>query len=199
MKQGNRLLFFALASPALATSALAATHIIQVGQPLNQFSPQNLTIDLGDTVIFTWVSGSHTVVADNSEWTTFPMNAAGTHEVVLSSGGTVDYHCGIHGGTHTGMWGSIMVIDPSGLNPSVETPAFILTQDVNAQTISITACSESINAVTVVSANGSSMIESAIEPSGATVIDLTALAPGLYIVAVTSAEGIRASRLITKL
>jgi plastocyanin len=53
--------FAALLGLALALPASAATHNVTVSSFV--FTPDSLTIDLGDTVEWTWVSGTHTVTS----------------------------------------------------------------------------------------------------------------------------------------
>jgi plastocyanin len=198
MNQTKRILYLVLASQVYVLPSLATTHTIQVGQPLNQFSPQNLTINLGDTVIFTWASGSHTVVADNSEWTTFSMSSAGTHEVILTSAGDHGYHCGIHGGVHTGMWGNITVVDPSGVNPAEATDDIIIRQDGLGGALTIMNHSSDLNEVMIVSTDGRQLATHEVNRSEEMALDLATLPRGLYVILLKSPDGIRASRLITK-
>ena len=51
---------------SLATTAVAqTTHIVDVGVPNNQFTPEFLEIRVGDTVRWVWVQGRHNVVSDH--------------------------------------------------------------------------------------------------------------------------------------
>lgn len=81
----------------------------------NDFSPRNLTIAAGTTVVWTWPSGSfgHNVVPDNG---TVPAgsgalrNGPSTYEFTFDTPGTYAYHCSAHGGPGgIGMSGTITV------------------------------------------------------------------------------------------
>lgn len=89
------------------------------------FSPNSLTIDLGDTVRWTNASGTHNV---NGTTATFPSNpesfgnALGTGWVFkhkFTTAGTYAYRCDQHFGG--GMVGTITVVDPTaGLNENTD-------------------------------------------------------------------------------
>lgn len=82
------------------------------------FSPSSLTIEVGDTVVWTNTGGTHNV---NGTTTTFPSNpdsfssgapASGwTYFFVFTVAGTYDYQCDPHAGA--GMTGTITVNTPS--------------------------------------------------------------------------------------
>ncbi len=73
--------------------SFAATTVVTVTS--NQYTPANITINLGDTVFFQWVNGNHpTVSDDNTTIPNFPMNSGNqTKIVVLSAIGVVPYYC----------------------------------------------------------------------------------------------------------
>ncbi len=81
------------------SEANATTQIVTIAN--FQFAPANFTINLGDTVLFTWISGSHTTTS-----TTIPGGAASWNQSMNSSStsfiyvpavvGVYDYHCAIH-------------------------------------------------------------------------------------------------------
>ena len=78
----------------------------------NSFSPTPDTVSAGQ-VTFSWSAGSN---GHNVTWDTgpapLPTNSAtqssGTYTPTLQAG-TYTYHCSIHGGPGTGMWGQIVV------------------------------------------------------------------------------------------
>jgi plastocyanin len=92
----------------IATAPLADT--VTVGPGIS-FSPNQVTIASGGTVLFTWAGGPHGV-----KWLTAPGGATlpgnsqnlstGTYPVVLTTAGTYTYECTIHG---SAMSGSIIV------------------------------------------------------------------------------------------
>jgi plastocyanin len=61
------------------------------------FSPQTITVHVGDTV--TWSNAdvqSHTATADNGAWNTGTITGGSSMSVTLSTAGTFAYHCNIH-------------------------------------------------------------------------------------------------------
>ena len=89
--------------------SFAATTVVTVTS--NQYTPANITINLGDTVRFQWVNGNHpTVSDDNSTIPLFQMNSGNSvQDVVLSATGVVPYYCVSHGAPGVGMAGVITV------------------------------------------------------------------------------------------
>ncbi len=94
------LLFFAHLS--------ATIHVVMVRD--FEFSPALVAVSSGDTVRFTWESGTHPTESDNVMWTTFTISSsATTHDLVLTSPAIYGYHCSFHGSPGSGMFGSIVV------------------------------------------------------------------------------------------
>ena len=79
-----------------------------------QFSPDNLTIEVGDTVRWTNVGGTHNVLADDNSFTRGPAAPAPwTFEHVFTATGNNPYYCEPHGGAGgSGMSGVITVEQP---------------------------------------------------------------------------------------
>jgi plastocyanin len=142
----SRLLL--LAAFFAAPLAAQTSHVVTLSGV--SFSPEDLTIAAGDTVIWENVSGIHNV---NGEADVYPDNPEGfssggamggswtfTHVFTLS--GDYDYHCDVHGAPGVGMIGAITVTPvssveddlPAGVslsalspNPFREEVAFTLT------------------------------------------------------------------------
>jgi plastocyanin len=78
-------------------AAQATVHIIQVGS--NFYSPNNLTIAVGDTARFQWAGGSHPTVSVNGAWPAFSVSSGNTvNDIVLNQPGNYSYYCSYHGG-----------------------------------------------------------------------------------------------------
>lgn len=80
------------------------------------FSPSSFTINLGDTVKFTWVSGTHTTTSDTipsgaTAWDQAMNMSATTFIYVPSKAGTYKYHCTFH--ASFGMVGNFTVNCPN--------------------------------------------------------------------------------------
>ena len=104
-----------------APSARAVTHMVLVGAQ-NQliYSPQVLTIAVGDRVRFTNVGGFHNVVANDGSFRCAngcdgdggngaASSALWTATVLFSQPGTFGYYCDAHGTPGSGMTGTIIV------------------------------------------------------------------------------------------
>jgi plastocyanin len=107
-----RLLGAVLAALLLTLPARAATVNVQVGN--NFFNPANITINLNDTVTWTWVGSGHDIVcgaADPRCGNTTPAgtlyNAGNVYSKQYTSVGTFNYFCTPH--QAQGMVGSVTV------------------------------------------------------------------------------------------
>jgi plastocyanin len=95
---------FALAAPA-APHALAATADVSVQD--NLYTPGTVTINVGDTVHWTWTGlNSHTVTATDSSFDSGSPQTSGTFDHTFSTAGTFTYLCQVHG---TAMSGTVVV------------------------------------------------------------------------------------------
>ena len=96
--------------PSLAWSA---THNVSIGD--NFFSPSNLTIEVGDTVHWSYSgSRSHDVTADDFSWASVTSSSF-TYDRTFNSIEEVRYHCTVHSSpSDNDMNGRINVIDSAG-------------------------------------------------------------------------------------
>lgn len=87
------------------------SHIVLVGGGSNTFSPVDLTIDVGDTVVWMNQSGFHNVVADDNSFTSgAPSSAAWVFSLVFDQAGSNPYYCVVHGNVGgVGMSGTVTV------------------------------------------------------------------------------------------
>jgi plastocyanin len=104
----------------------AATSIVNVGGAGLSFSPQTITIDPGDTVVFINKGGFHNVVADDGSFrcahgcdgdgNNGSGNASSSNwvaSVTFDAPGAIGYFCEIHGQPGAGMFGTIIVNGPA--------------------------------------------------------------------------------------
>lgn len=127
-----------LLMPAIA---LAETHIVTVGDDF--FSPNDLTIQAGDTVRWENAAGGnpHDVTADDFSFAS-PLGASFTYELVFDDAGEVLYHCTVHSAPgldiNSNMNGRIMVeaggmfsinagLNDSWFNPATLGQGFFIT------------------------------------------------------------------------
>jgi plastocyanin len=97
----------------LPLNAIAETWDVTVGN--NFFSPNDLTIQVGDTVRWTNNSGFHDVTADNGSWASQTASSF-TYSRTFNSVEEVLYHCSVHSepgrNIQTSMNGRINVVAP---------------------------------------------------------------------------------------
>lgn len=126
------LLLGMLCAGALPGAAAAA--IINVGGNSNGFAPQTLTINVGDSVTFTNKGGVHNVVADDGSFRCArgcdgdgkggngnATSSSWIAKVTFDKPGTVGYFCETHGMPGQGMYGTILVLGPTGPPPPPST------------------------------------------------------------------------------
>lgn len=92
----SRRTFLAAAAVApLATAARAATHQVRIEG--FKFVPENLTVAVGDKVVFTNADGApHTATARNGAFDTGRLRRNDSAEVTISAAGQIEYFCAIH-------------------------------------------------------------------------------------------------------
>jgi plastocyanin len=92
-----RLATVAALALVFASSAHAATVDVTVGATGNNYAPTPVTIHVGDTVRWTWNSGSHSVTADDSSFDSGAGSSPKTFDQIFNTPGTFTYHCTVHG------------------------------------------------------------------------------------------------------
>jgi plastocyanin len=97
-----------LLAAALAVPAGAATHDVTVRDFV--FQPADLTIEVGDTVRWSNVQGSHNVVANDGSFNSGVPSAGWTFSHTFNSAGDFPYRCTLHGFPNgVGMTGVVRV------------------------------------------------------------------------------------------
>ncbi|MFN0177719.1 MAG: plastocyanin/azurin family copper-binding protein [Gemmatimonadales bacterium] len=99
----------------VAFTALAATAAATVQVNNNVFVPQTVAIRAGGRVTFDWPNGSsqHNLIPDEGKDRpndAVVRNGPFTVEVVFPTPGDYFYHCSVHGGTRSGMFGKVVVV-----------------------------------------------------------------------------------------
>ena len=86
------------------TPASGTTHIVKVGQSNLPFDPELLVINVGDTVMWTWVGGTHSVVSGPNFFPPLCQpdglfdsgpQSSGTFSYTFTTPGDYGYHCGV--------------------------------------------------------------------------------------------------------
>ncbi len=110
----------ALAATAALLAAAPAARAAQHNVTVQNFSytPEQLQIAVGDTVVWTNQGGTHSVTADDGSFGRPASGAAWTYSHTFDSAGTFLYYCTIHGAPNgVGMSGRIVVSGGGGGTP----------------------------------------------------------------------------------
>lgn len=115
MRTAKFLLPLALLVAGASHAAAQTTHQIDLVGTV--FSPADISIDEGDTVVWNWVSGFHNVVSNEDMWTSgSPTTGPHTFSITFdaafmaahpANGNVYGFHCEVH--EALGMFGSVTV------------------------------------------------------------------------------------------
>lgn len=126
-----------LALAALLGPAIGAAATVDVTVQNFSFSPQNISIQTGDTVRWRAVSGVHNVTADDGSFRSGSPASGFTFEFTFNTPGTYRYYCEPHGGPGgAGMSGSVIVQGtppPSGPDLTRSSAGSWFNQSTNGQ------------------------------------------------------------------
>ena len=94
---GSLLLLGSVWAFAPATSRADTFTVLVTAIPA-AFTPSDLTILVGDRVVWAWIGGTHTVSADDASFDSGLHSAPFRYRRPFFSPGDVFYHCQVHGG-----------------------------------------------------------------------------------------------------
>ncbi|MBV9864895.1 MAG: carboxypeptidase regulatory-like domain-containing protein [Abitibacteriaceae bacterium] len=165
-KQANKVLLVILGIGVLANlwnSQAATAAVVKVSVVNFTYVPDTVTINVGDTIIWTATADHHTVTADNGSFDssngtgqTLPLN--GTFSHTFSTAGTFPYHCEVHGAAGgIGMSGKVIVNSGSTAGSSISgriVSSASLTQGIGDVVIASKSSSGSV-VTTTTAPNGS--------------------------------------------
>lgn len=170
------VLFFALQETQAQTNHMVTT----MG---TVFSPDDITIDLGDTVTWTNGGGSHNV---NGTTATFPSNpesftsgavATGwTFQHVFSIAGVYQYQCDPHAGL--GMTGRVTVSGATKIEKAVAS-SFVVFPNPSTNFVSVLGTSDKARTIQVYGMNGK-LVATTQTTSSLTSLSIADLAVGIY-------------------
>ena len=115
----------------ISTSIVIAQTTHNVTVQNTSFIPQSLTINVGDLVKWTNISGTHNVRADDFSFYSGPAAPAPWEFIhTFTAEGNNPYYCEPHGGPGgSGMSGVIIVLAPAGVEDEIIVDQFILEQN----------------------------------------------------------------------
>lgn len=163
-----------------ASPVFSQTHIIE--QQGLTFSPQTLTVQVGDTVRWVWSAGSHTttsgvIPAGALPWDN-PLNQNNTEfEYVVEMAGVYNYHCTPH--QTMGMTGTIEAFPATGQQQVENAAPFKVHIESGGQNLTIQSNSNQILHVTIYTLSGVEILNTI--TSGATIQNPGVLQAGMYI------------------
>ncbi|MDB6110149.1 MAG: hypothetical protein JWR69_1899, partial [Pedosphaera sp.] len=99
MKWFAHTLVFNLLAVLCTPAALAA--IANVDIEPSAFNPNNVTININDQVVWTWVSNFHNTKSDTGLWDSGVFNSGHVFTNTFTSAGAFPYFCAVHGFTGT--------------------------------------------------------------------------------------------------
>lgn len=148
----------------------------------------NLTIDIGDTVRWTWTSINHTVTSEAGSTETFdsgflgPIGSTFSHTFTLE--GSNDYYCSIHGALS--MSGTITVQNSLGVNDETFANFKMFPNPTNS-TLQLDFPSH-INkgAITVFDVLGKELLTKKFEATNQVELDVSYWSKGVYLIKVKS-------------
>jgi plastocyanin len=174
------LLSISLWSEAQVSHAVTASGLV--------FSPKELVIDVGDTVVWTNTSGTHNVDGSKSVYPSNPEsfgNELGTQWVysfVFNLPGVYDYRCDTHWAS--GMTGTITVLSEStGVNRNRVDPYLSVYPNPASRTMYISA-DQNIRTVSIYSISGTRILSLEDLNLLNQEISLDGILPGVYLVKV---------------
>lgn len=133
----KKIYFILIAAILISRSALATIHMITVSS--FQFTPNNLTVDVGDTLMWMWSDGSHTTTSSSipagaDPWNA-PMNSTNTDfTYVVTVEGTYNYVCTPHAGF---MRGQFTAVSTSSVRSITAADGFFINPTNNGSTLNI--------------------------------------------------------------
>jgi plastocyanin len=147
-----------LAAGAVQAVRIASAANFAVTAANSQFQDasgdENTTINVGDTVTWTFADGQpHTVTADGGAFDSGAQQSSGTFQFTFASAGTFDYYCEVHGQAGgLGMSGTITVqAAPTNTPPAAtNTPAGATSTATRTPTRTATPAPTSTGTVTAV-------------------------------------------------
>ena len=185
----------------LPFSASAALWIVQsggstIGSTNPYYSPQFLTIDVGDQVRWENQSGTHNV---NGTLSDFPSNPQGftsgntasgswTYTFTFTIPGVYNYECDGNGHAAT-QFGTITVIDPTGVAEVGVAADVRLSPMPAADQLIVDLGGVDARSISVISLSGEVVMDQGIAAVRVLTLDVSALKPSNYFLLITDREG----------
>jgi hypothetical protein len=142
-----------------------------------QSTNQQITIDVGDTVVWTWGPGSHNLISTSGTHT-FDSDYHGqgyTYSLTFNEPGVTDYTCT----PHASMYGTITVNSTMSLDTSDRLGLKIFPNPVSSGYVSLKTSISGIKNVELFDLNGKIVLKTSINTNK---LNVSAINPGVYFI-----------------
>jgi plastocyanin len=197
-------LLFTTVCAALTLLAQAETWNVEVGGGgLNgtpYYAPQNLTINQGDEVVWTWVSGQHNVTQTSGPvfFASGTFSAPNTFAFIFETPGTYEYECTV--GNHAATQFGTIVVNPANNIARAEARVvdFTLFPNPASEVTTIEIEGQGLAVVSILDLTGKLAVRAMTIPAGAQPLDISMLSPGVYFVEVKGEASVIRKRLTVR-
>lgn len=187
-----------------ATTSRAEVWNVEVGggggNGTPYYAPQNLTINQGDEVLWTWVSGQHNVTQTSGPVFFASGNkvAPATWSFIFEVAGTYDYECTV--GNHAATQFGTITVNPANQIPRVtaRVTGFTLFPNPAASQVMIALEATGLGRVSVYDLTGKVALEPRFMAAGEQALDISMLSPGVYFVEVRDDTAVIRKRLTVR-
>ena len=142
-----------------------------------QSTNQQITIDVGDTVVWTWGSGSHNLISTSGTHT-FDSDYHGqgyTYSLTFNEPGVTDYTCT----PHASMYGTITVNSTMSLDTNDRLGLKIFPNPVSSGYVTLKTSIGGIKNVELFDLNGKIVLKTSIKTNN---LNVSAINPGVYFI-----------------
>ncbi|MDA8904333.1 T9SS type A sorting domain-containing protein [Flavobacteriaceae bacterium] len=158
-----------------------------------QSTNQQITIDVGDTVIWTWGSGSHNLISTSGTHT-FDSDYHGqgyTYSLTFNEPGVTDYTCT----PHSSMYGTITVNSSMSVNENQQLGLKIFPNPVSSGYVTLKTSVSGIKNVELFDLNGKIVLKTSLNTN---TLNVGSINPGVYFIKLSVNGVVETSKLIIR-
>jgi plastocyanin len=197
-------ILFTTVCAILTLLAQAETWDVEVGGGgLNgtpYYAPQSLTINQGDEVLWTWVSGQHNVTQTSGPvfFASGTLGAPNTFAFIFEAPGTYEYECTV--GNHAATQFGTIVVNPANTITKTEARVvdFSLFPNPTSAITTIDIQGQGMVLVSILDLTGKLALKPISMTTGSQQLDISMLSPGVYFVEVKGEAAVIRKRLTVR-
>ena len=158
-----------------------------------QSTNQQITIDVGDTAIWTWGSGSHNLISTSGTHT-FDSDYHGqgyTYSLTFNEPGVTDYTCT----PHSSMYGTITVNSSMSVNENEQLGLKIFPNPVSSGYVTLKTSVSGIKNVELFDLNGKIVLKTTLNTN---TLNVGSINPGVYFIKLSVNGVVETSKLIIR-